>query len=89
MKCLFTLVIEFLEFFKLEVSAPLLMKNCNGADNLYRIYMRKSLPRRIAVMYIDGKVILLTGGTGSFGKKFTHTLLETHNPKAVRIFSRG
>lgn len=40
-------------------------------------------------MYIDGKVILLTGGTGSFGKKFTHTLLETHNPKAVRIFSRG
>jgi len=42
MKCLFTLVIEFLEFYKLEVSAPLLMKNCNGADNLYRIYMRKS-----------------------------------------------
>ena len=40
-------------------------------------------------MYIDGKVILLTGGTGSFGKKFTRTLLETHNPKAVRIFSRG
>ncbi|NLI43102.1 MAG: polysaccharide biosynthesis protein, partial [Synergistaceae bacterium] len=40
-------------------------------------------------MYMDGKVILVTGGTGSFGKKFTRTLLETHNPKAVRIFSRG
>ncbi|KRT35868.1 UDP-N-acetylglucosamine 4,6-dehydratase (inverting) [Acetomicrobium hydrogeniformans] len=40
-------------------------------------------------MNIDGKVVLLTGGTGSFGKKFTRTLLETQKPKAVRIFSRG
>jgi UDP-N-acetylglucosamine 4,6-dehydratase (inverting) len=35
------------------------------------------------------KVILVTGGTGSFGKKFTQILLKEHNPKAIRIFSRG
>ena len=37
----------------------------------------------------DGKVILLTGGTGSFGQKFTEIVLREHNPEAIRIFSRG
>ena len=37
----------------------------------------------------DGKVILLTGGTGSFGQKFTEIALKEHNPKVIRIFSRG
>jgi UDP-N-acetylglucosamine 4,6-dehydratase (inverting) len=39
-------------------------------------------------MSLSGKVILATGGTGSFGKKFTEIVLREHNPKAVRIFSR-
>jgi len=34
------------------------------------------------------KVILLTGGTGSFGQKFTEIILKKYNPKTVRIFSR-
>lgn len=34
------------------------------------------------------QVILLTGGTGSFGQAFTQWLLKTHPPKALRIFSR-
>ena len=38
---------------------------------------------------LGNKVILLTGGTGSFGNKFTEIVLERHNPKAIRIFSRG
>jgi len=38
---------------------------------------------------LDGKTILLTGGTGSFGNAFTRIALEEHNPKAIRIFSRG
>jgi len=38
---------------------------------------------------LDGKVILLTGGTGSFGKQFTKTVLAEYNPKAIRIYSRG
>jgi len=37
----------------------------------------------------DGKVLLLTGGTGSFGRKFTEILLTEHNPRSVRILSRG
>jgi len=40
-------------------------------------------------MVLQNKVILLTGGTGSFGQKFTEIVLREHNPKAIRIFSRG
>src|ERR1700677_986465 len=32
--------------------------------------------------------VLLTGGTGSFGKTFTRILLEEHHPKRIIIFSR-
>jgi UDP-N-acetylglucosamine 4,6-dehydratase/5-epimerase len=38
---------------------------------------------------IDDKVILVTGGTGSFGNQFAETVLKKYNPKSVRIFSRG
>ncbi len=34
------------------------------------------------------KVILITGGTGSFGKACTKLLLENYSPKTVRIYSR-
>lgn len=34
------------------------------------------------------KSILVTGGTGSFGKQFVRTLLEQHDPRRVIIFSR-
>ena len=37
----------------------------------------------------DDKVILVTGGTGSFGKKFAEILTTEYNPKNLRIFSRG
>lgn len=36
----------------------------------------------------DGKDILVTGGTGSFGKAFIHTVLERYNPRRVVVFSR-
>ncbi|MGQ5522530.1 UDP-N-acetylglucosamine 4,6-dehydratase (inverting) [Chitinimonas sp. PSY-7] len=36
----------------------------------------------------DNKAILITGGTGSFGKQFIHTLLERHKPRRVVVFSR-
>ena len=36
----------------------------------------------------DGKVVMITGGTGSFGKSFTKYLLASHKPKKVIIFSR-
>src|ERR1700735_5447986 len=36
----------------------------------------------------EDKIVLITGGTGSFGKKFTEILLREHKPKKVIIFSR-
>ena len=36
---------------------------------------------------LDDKVILITGGTGSFGKKFTKRVLEQFNPKKIIIYS--
>lgn len=36
----------------------------------------------------DNKVILITGGTGSFGKKYTKTLLKKYKPKKIIIYSR-
>ena len=35
-----------------------------------------------------GKSILITGGTGSFGKQYTKTILERFQPRRVVIYSR-
>lgn len=37
-------------------------------------------------MTLKNKTILVTGGAGSFGQKFTEIILKKHNPKAVRIY---
>lgn len=36
----------------------------------------------------DGKTILITGGTGSFGRKCTEVILSRYSPKKIIIFSR-
>ena len=36
----------------------------------------------------NNKSILITGGTGSFGKKYTKTILERYKPKRLIILSR-
>jgi len=36
----------------------------------------------------NSKTILITGGTGSFGKKFTEIMLKEYHPKKLIIFSR-
>ncbi|QCI29086.1 UDP-N-acetylglucosamine 4,6-dehydratase (inverting) [Caminibacter pacificus] len=36
----------------------------------------------------DGKNILITGGTGSFGKKYTEILLKNYKPNKIIIYSR-
>lgn len=38
--------------------------------------------------YLKDKTILVTGGTGSFGKKFTKTVLDNYAVKKVIIYSR-
>ena len=39
-------------------------------------------------MKYKNKTFLVTGGTGSFGKKLVQILLEKYNPKKIIIFSR-
>ncbi len=36
----------------------------------------------------SGKSVLITGGTGSFGKKYVKTILARYRPSRVVIFSR-
>lgn len=37
---------------------------------------------------LNNSTILITGGTGSFGKKFTEMILQKYNPKKIIIYSR-
>ena len=39
-------------------------------------------------MFLNGKTLLITGGTGSFGNKFADVALAEHSPSAIRIYSR-
>jgi UDP-N-acetylglucosamine 4,6-dehydratase len=39
-------------------------------------------------MALNDKVILVTGGTGSFGRKFTETVLKRYTPRKLIVFSR-
>jgi len=41
-----------------------------------------------SIMQWNDKVVLVTGGTGSFGKKFIEILLKEYKPKKVIVFSR-
>ena len=36
----------------------------------------------------NDKVVLVTGGTGSFGQKFVRTVLSKHEPRKLIVFSR-
>jgi UDP-N-acetylglucosamine 4,6-dehydratase/5-epimerase len=41
-----------------------------------------------AAKEIENKIVLITGGTGSFGKRVTQRLLKDFNPSKVIVFSR-
>ena len=51
------------------------------------IYLNDNHKNRGRSMF-DGKSILITGGTGSFGHKYTENLLSRYNPKRLIIYSR-
>jgi len=55
-----------------------------------KIQLRKGLEKKQYIglknMNIEGQTILVTGGTGSFGQKFTEIILKQINPKSVRIY---
>ena len=37
---------------------------------------------------LNNKIILITGGTGSFGKQFVKYVLRYYSPKKIIIYSR-
>ena len=39
-------------------------------------------------LHLDGKVILVTGGTGSFGRRFVETVLSRYAPRKLIVYSR-
>lgn len=49
---------------------------------------KKILNKKVPKYTLDGKTILVTGGTGSFGKRFIKTLLTFYKVKRVVIYSR-
>jgi UDP-N-acetylglucosamine 4,6-dehydratase/5-epimerase len=40
------------------------------------------------VIDLKNKSILITGGTGSFGKKLVETIVKHHKPEKIIIYSR-
>jgi UDP-N-acetylglucosamine 4,6-dehydratase len=40
------------------------------------------------MVFFNNKTVLVTGGTGSFGKAFVSDLLKNHAPKKIIVFSR-
>ena len=50
--------------------------------------MKFAAKRKRSAFMFDNKSILITGGTGSFGKKLSKTILEKYNPERLIIFSR-
>ena len=45
-------------------------------------------PHYVPQIDFDDKTILITGGTGSFGRHFARTVLERYQPRKLIIFSR-
>lgn len=50
-------------------------------------YGERSMPEQYPDFFKD-KVILITGGTGSFGRMFVDRIVRAHEPRKVIVFSR-
>jgi UDP-N-acetylglucosamine 4,6-dehydratase len=50
--------------------------------------MSAAAPAPGTAMSLNDKIVLITGGTGSFGRKFAEAVLERYRPRKLIIFSR-
>ncbi len=48
----------------------------------------KNTPSAFAPARLDGKTVLVTGGSGSFGNAFVRNVLARHRPQRLIVFSR-
>ncbi len=46
------------------------------------------MPNFESSLHLDGASLLITGGTGSFGRQFIGTVLERYKPRRLAVFSR-
>lgn len=54
----------------------------------YVCYIMQQFSSQKASKVFNNKTILITGGTGSFGKRYVRTLLNNYAPRKVIVFSR-
>ncbi|MFM9776255.1 polysaccharide biosynthesis protein, partial [Streptomyces galilaeus] len=50
--------------------------------------MNQTLLKKGDLKMFNNKSILITGGTGSFGRKFIRTLLDKYDCKKIIVYSR-
>lgn len=61
---------------------------CNGILHAYNVIIIRRHAADERKDMFNGKSILITGGTGSFGKKCIEIILKKHKPKRLIVFSR-
>lgn len=57
-----------------------------ASDDVDRLFLGRDF--RNPRIDLDGKTILITGGTGSFGHHFVQTVINEYKPKKLIVFSR-
>jgi UDP-N-acetylglucosamine 4,6-dehydratase len=57
-----------------------------GDDAVERLFLERDF--RKPRLDLNGKTVLVTGGTGSFGHRFVQTVIEEFRPKKLIVFSR-
>src|ERR1044072_390029 len=66
----------------------LFTRACKNGGNTLRFAERPLGRFAPTNLDLDGKVILVTGGTGSFGRRFIETVLTRAKPRKVIVYSR-
>lgn len=54
----------------------------------YRVVLPRILLSWMSIVMFDDRCVLITGGTGSFGKRFIETVLARFHPARLVVFSR-
>ena len=60
----------------------------SAASRFGRFQMTKSIVQKATTSVLDGKSVLVTGGTGSFGKVFVKTALSVQGEEGDRVLAR-
>lgn len=70
----------------LAATSPKGTPQSSAKDRMDQLFLGRDF--RNPRMNLDGKTVLITGGTGSFGHQFVKTVIEEFKPKKLIVFSR-